>query len=1380
MPPTLEESAAAMEDGNRTIEVSSSMTGATAKRRLSRLSSKSRRRHLRDQCGKRSDDKGQNQTEDVPMMKAREYIETKEPDETAYRQSIVTTGNESKENILSTSLRRNSSTACTSANTEVYLDDTAASSITLELSSATAVSNIQVGPVEVIEIDDSESETETETTTKTSSLKRKYFFPEGEHGADSNETEQFAVAPTTFQHSLDYPYSNKSSAYVQHIAEACTLIMTDARWRTCNKRNCSYRRNQGNSGCNCQKAALFSWENGNDLSAVKAFMSLFDEKNPEEEKTNTQNEYDDDQLVFERAMHLYSRMFHRKGPWFDLTDLYSRYYAPKKQNQHIHESEAHENDSCQEVMPDNNLDSAQEDSMQRRRNFFTPKSSGRCTPSSRTKSSEDLSRHRVALELLFTDINRLLSMGLVRTFDSEYECGCVAGNIDASSKRGTFLVADERREVLRRLGGGKSPKATASTNNSGAVGSTNEILAQMQKQQSMFSSYSSSNELGRSSSQTLLPVKKHVDCVLTRKLAVRLASLISGGESITKPLKSDIDEAYQMIKNARMTVLKMYGSSRTSVFLKDQVSTLRLRESPLITLRRLLRIHLIASGGPGNMRGDGTNGWLNVPTRNDCRIPDQWHHVIYPGLSSRLGISSFELMDCYTKVLVHRDPSASAVTQFMTVFQHHFDFGLFEMGVEIRSFVDNAMEIYETNRSNRRKQMQSLEREAISHIDAERCKEVYDQFDILTEKGRTKFIERVFALHDLGYDATLNRLIELDIVSLHEEEDEIDDFTDDTERMIVAIAIICHRVLQHRMLRCTQDLKALCTRPWLRHFSFDSILAYVIWDCIPVLERNGKYHLAISCLLTILFGSTHTEIQANANKIADMINLNVPYVQFLLPRRNRGKAFERLIIDLTHIDRALKKREKASKQKSDTTPSDKQSPIQRLIKCIIDNTSSTGSIPFCFIRSLAKRLKVPLHQTMKGVPNEEIVLLGLRLVNDGNFDESKPSGYSDWSPTVDYSVANALSNGDNPVLGQRCSFVSWDTNGDDTTAATRSLNVEELALDMYNQGLLPADGSLNNGGIKGGFVGWHCEGSHLRAIFRIFCLQDLLGHSLQSCTTDMHDNIFLTPYQASPYDLHVGMQSTRFYDEDTDDPVLLLGRSFYERRRDTIDAFLEKLTHLDSQSICNNLHGCIQRRYLQHKSVEGIIADESLQRDMRELRSLSCVAAGLGGKVLASVFRSLCFDYRHYSGGLPDILLIRAQYANSDGPSSLVNLGDWIGEEFAKDNIEKGCIQRAVSMLKDDEFLGCSKNGDGLVINARPQNSNTQKVAPNEPVTSLPPKLILIHDGKDVAVDTILVEVKSANDRLDLRQEDWLNILDVNARVCKFENKNTQKKKRMK
>lgn len=46
-------------------------------------------------------------------------------------------------------------------------------------------------------------------------------------------------------------------------------------------------------------------------------------------------------------------------------------------------------------------------------------------------------------------------------------------------------------------------------------------------------------------------------------------------------------------------------------------------------------------------------------------------------------------------------------------------------------------------------------------------------------------------------------------------------------------------------------------------------------------------------------------------------------------------------------------------------------------------------------------------------------------------------------------------------------------------------------------------------------------------------------------------------------------------------------------------------------------------------------------------------------------------------------------------------------------------------------------------------------------------------------VEIMFIEVKSANDRLDAQQEDWLYVLDgvCNARICKYENTKAQKKK---
>jgi len=95
---------------------------------------------------------------------------------------------------------------------------------------------------------------------------------------------------------------------------------------------------------------------------------------------------------------------------------------------------------------------------------------------------------------------------------------------------------------------------------------------------------------------------------------------------------------------------------------------------------------------------------------------------------------------------------------------------------------------------------------------------------------------------------------------------------------------------------------------------------------------------------------------------------------------------------------------------------------------------------------------------------------------------------------------------------------------------------------------------------------------------------------------------------------------------------------------------------------------------------------------------------------------------------------------------------------------------------RDDDFLGCSKNADSGQSKFSSYKKKRQKVSV---VPEFPTKLQLMHNEEHVKVDCMFVEVKSANDRLDARQEDWLNILDVctQARLCKFESKKKKSKR---
>ena len=43
------------------------------------------------------------------------------------------------------------------------------------------------------------------------------------------------------------------------------------------------------------------------------------------------------------------------------------------------------------------------------------------------------------------------------------------------------------------------------------------------------------------------------------------------------------------------------------------------------------------------------------------------------------------------------------------------------------------------------------------------------------------------------------------------------------------------------------------------------------------------------------------------------------------------------------------------------------------------------------------------------------------------------------------------------------------------------------------------------------------------------------------------------------------------------------------------------------------------------------------------------IAAGLGGVALAAILAALCLNYKHFGGGLPDLLLMRAVRTHGDG-----------------------------------------------------------------------------------------------------------------------------------
>ena len=559
------------------------------------------------------------------------------------------------------------------------------------------------------------------------------------------------------------------------------------------------------------------------------------------------------------------------------------------------------------------------------------------------------------------------------------------------------------------------------------------------------------------------------------------------------------------------------------------------------------------------------------------------------------------------------------------------------------------------------------------------------------------------------------------------------------ERILVAGAVMVHCLLKMRLRHPSRSSLALVQSPWLRHLSFDAVLVYLIWDAIPILERRGHYGVASDMLQTILLGEKLCEVDGGSLSINMHLleDLRIePFLLCLLPRRNRGKAYERLMVDLAHIERRMKKtsknKEKKSKKKksagssTDGDINDQTSPLCALGTALLRHAEASSTIPYCSLRNLARRVKESdLPQSCERMTLQ---------IRQGSVDEA-----NGWSPITDTSVANSLKGDSDPGKGKRCAFVSHEETDE---IMQQTLNVEELAMEEYFHGRLGDE-------PKGNWVGWHNEGGHVRALYRII-FGRILSRSYDHCPHD-RDQVFLTPYQRSPHDLHVGHST--------------VVRGFYDRRRAEIESFLADLSKQTDQGVSDLVFECVKSRWESHSDDRSRLKDQRLLNDARELRTLSMVAAALGGEALARIFRALSYDYRVWSGGLPDLLLVRARYQASN---ENVELGEWIGEGFSQENIDEKNAQRQLRLLfgGDDEFLGCSKNSDSIL---KPFSSKRQRGVQAAELPVFPAKLEFTVDEKRIRPEILFVEVKSHSDRLSERQEDWLSILgEGKARVCKF------------
>jgi hypothetical protein len=203
------------------------------------------------------------------------------------------------------------------------------------------------------------------------------------------------------------------------------------------------------------------------------------------------------------------------------------------------------------------------------------------------------------------------------------------------------------------------------------------------------------------------------------------------------------------------------------------------------------------------------------------------------------------------------------------------------------------------------------------------------------------------------------------------------------------------------------------------------------------------------------------------------------------------------------------------------------------------------------------------------------------------------------------------------------------------------------------------------------------------------------------------------------------------------------------------------------------------------------------------LEVLQVIVAGMGGKALAAVLRPLIVNYRYYSGGLPDLLLVRVmrrEGGEEEGPRERRGEeghrrkemeGGMEGEGGDATGLEglvavtglPGWVLERVGRRRGER--GGSNGGGGGRGRGRGgsfpwQEPGSGKAWP--PLASTGesgdgcgrreeevrvPKLLGDEDWGRWRCEVVLGEVKSENDRLDPRQEAWLHILTAAGVVAK-------------
>lgn len=401
-------------------------------------------------------------------------------------------------------------------------------------------------------------------------------------------------------------------------------------------------------------------------------------------------------------------------------------------------------------------------------------------------SKGDLNHHlTVTLPLLFQRISKLIDMGLIRGFENELECGNVCD-------KGSLFRADELSALNGRLGG--KQKTTAK-------GSIPSFAVRVSTQRTLVANQS-------------VPLIFHAKMVIAEKFVWNLVEqsrdtteYATGGKQ--RCAKLSIDRLHDLCR--RYKGFPMF---------------FRLMESPVYTLRRVVRLYLCANSGPGEMRGTGSNGWqsVNEPTEKTKQgeisppCSDNWHHIKYPGLEFRFGLQSFCFMNSYRFHPANITTITSAHSTKDKIFASHQEFRKWETCVELRANVDYLTSCVDRSKRNE-KAMRGLQ-------------DAVDVLDVSSDDGRGLLIS-IFAW-DLAGELMkpLSRSVNQDISS-------IPSSLRYSSRLLCFIGILSAHVLNEAIRREDKNHPSMLrSSPWLRHLSWHACLAAIIWDIVYVVLWN--------------------------------------------------------------------------------------------------------------------------------------------------------------------------------------------------------------------------------------------------------------------------------------------------------------------------------------------------------------------------------------------------------------------------------------------------------------------------------------------------------------------------------------------------------------